>query len=104
MILQSKFAVLVALLTGTVSAIRPTTNLRIGNGIIAPDGFRREYVDGPTLTVVHRPSISLQLCPCWGYVPRSPHHRQEGKRRYSHEPASELISQSTGRSVLGQCD
>ena len=92
MILQSKSAVLIALLTGTVSAIRPTTNLRIGNGIVAPDGFRREYVDDTTLIVVHRSSISLQLRPCWGYVPRSPHHRQEGKKRYSFEPASKLIS------------
>lgn len=45
MIIQSKFVVLSALVTGAVSAISPVSDLHIVNQNIAPDGFNREYVD-----------------------------------------------------------
>ena len=48
MIIQSKFVVLSALVTGAVSAISPVSDLHIVNKNIAPDGFNREYVDDLT--------------------------------------------------------
>ncbi|ETW83507.1 laccase [Heterobasidion irregulare TC 32-1] len=67
MIVQSKFVVLSALVTGAVSAISPVSDLHIVNQNIAPDGFNRDAVlaggtfPGPLITANKGDSFSVNV-------------------------------------------
>ena len=78
----SSFAVILAALSGKVSAatIGPTANLQIVNQIISPDGFQRSYATCRWCDLIRTLTSALYQClPRWWYFPRPRDYWEQGQ-------------------------